>query len=110
MKLLLDQNLSHRLKATLASAFPGITHVRDFGMALASDDEVWERAKRDGLTIVSKDVDFNERGILFGHPPKVIWIRRGNCSTRDISDLLIAQRGPIERFHSDDQAGVLELY
>ena len=33
MKLLLDQNLSHRLVAALADVFPGSVHVRDVGLA-----------------------------------------------------------------------------
>jgi predicted nuclease of predicted toxin-antitoxin system len=34
---------------------------------------------------VSKDTDFHQRSFLFGGPPKVVWIRLGNCSTEDIA-------------------------
>ena len=45
MKLLFDQNLSHKLVAGLSDLFPGSVHVRDFGMAAAEDCSIWEFAK-----------------------------------------------------------------
>jgi hypothetical protein len=45
---------------------------------------VWHYAAEEGFTILSKDADFHERSFLLGHPPKVIWIRRGNCSTDEV--------------------------
>ena len=53
-------------------------------MEQTDDRLIWERAKQDGLTIVSKDSDFYQRAVLFGHPPKVIWIKRGNCPTKQV--------------------------
>ena len=94
----------------VAPEFPGSCHVRDFGLARVPDERVWEFARSSGRLIVTKDVDFNERSILYGHPPKVIWIRRGNCSTREIATLLTSQHAEIIRFHGDDSASVLELY
>ena len=70
MKLLFDQNLSYKLARSFSVEFPGSAHVRDLGLALAIDIEVWEYAKRLGFTIVSKDTDFSQRGFLFGPPPK----------------------------------------
>ena len=37
MKLLFDQNLSHRLVGQLAAEFPDSAHVRDVGLAAADD-------------------------------------------------------------------------
>ena len=84
MKLLLDQNLAPRLVAALAALYPDSKHVRDVGLAAANDDDVWRYAAAGGFTIVSKDADFHERSFVLGPPPKVIWIRRGNCSTTEI--------------------------
>ena len=98
MILLLDQNLSRRLIATLASQFPGTRHVQDFGLERADDGQVWEHAKASGLTIVTKDVDFHERSILYGHPPKVIWIRLGNCTTASVEMLLRNSLDTVLRF------------
>ena len=41
MKLLFDQNLSHKLVGQLSAEFPGSTHVRDAGLATAPDPDVW---------------------------------------------------------------------
>ena len=49
---------------------------------------VWTYAKDHEFTIVSKDSDFRQMSFTFGHPPKVIWIRRGNCSTSEIESIL----------------------
>jgi predicted nuclease of predicted toxin-antitoxin system len=50
-------------------------------MDQADDHEVWNYAQTNGFTIVTRDSDYNELLVLRGFPPKVIWIRRGNCST-----------------------------
>nr|WP_245549381.1 MULTISPECIES: DUF5615 family PIN-like protein [Methylomicrobium] len=52
------------------------------GLGGGSDDEVWRHAKENDFVIISKDADFYERSMLHGHPPKGIWIRRGNCTNR----------------------------
>ena len=52
MKLLFDQNLSHKLVALLAVEFPGSAHVRDFRMSRASDPAVWSFAASREFVIV----------------------------------------------------------
>jgi predicted nuclease of predicted toxin-antitoxin system len=47
--------------------------------------------------IVTKDADFSDLCMLLGFPPKVIWIRRGNCRTSDIEMLLRNHHSDIER-------------
>ena len=108
MRLLFDQNLSHKLVTQLASVFPDSTHVRDVGLARAEDTSVWDFAAG-GYTIVSKDSDFHQRSFLYGHPPKVIWLRIGNCKTTDIEHLLRRHFDDIERFHRDEEATFLAL-
>ncbi|MEE8169733.1 MAG: DUF5615 family PIN-like protein [Phycisphaerae bacterium] len=79
MKLLFDQNLSHRLVGKLQRIYPESAHARRIGMASATDEEVWQYARSHGYLIVTKDADLHERSLLFGHPPKIIWVRRGNA-------------------------------
>lgn len=109
MKLLFDENLSHKLVATLADVFPDSEHVRNVGLKAADDRLVWEYAAANDLIIVSKDSDFYQRSLLFGQPPKVIWIRRGNCSTADIEALLRGNFDDIEDFNDDAQEAFLVL-
>ncbi|MBX7257907.1 MAG: DUF5615 family PIN-like protein [Candidatus Hydrogenedentes bacterium] len=109
MKLLLDQNLSPRLTRLLSHQFPGILHVSEIGLDRASDLAVWEYARENDCTIVTKDADFSELGTIEGFPPRVIWIRRGNCSTSDIEALLKQNRDAIAMLIADPTAGVLVL-
>ena len=78
MRLLLDQNLSPRLVTGLADLYPESVHVRDVGLQMADDETIWAYAEQHGLAILSKDADFHQRSFVRGHPPKVVWIRRGN--------------------------------
>jgi len=82
MKLLLDENLSDRLVASLADLYPGSEQILTSGLGGAADDVIWEYARLHGLTIVSKDSDFFDRSVLTGAPPKVIWIRLGTVQRR----------------------------
>lgn len=109
MKLLFDQNLSERLVAALAGEYPDSVHVRQVGLARADDEQVWRYAERLGLTIVSKDADFHHRSLVRGHPPKVVWVRRGNCSTRDVEELLRRHRSDLESLDRDPEATFLVL-
>jgi len=89
--------------------FPGSVHVRDVGLARARDAEVWDHAVAHDLTIVSKDSDFHQRSVLTAPPPKVIWIRLGNCTTADIARLLRDQAAAIQLFGEDPEASFLAL-
>ena len=88
MKLLFDQNISPSLVALLADLFPGSLHVREAGLERATDESVWQFALERGFAIVTKDSDFQERSQMAGSAPRVVWVRRGNCSTRDIEAML----------------------
>ena len=109
MRLLLDQNLSPRLLATLAALYPGSTHVREVGLQTADDETVWQYAAQQGFAIVSKDADFHERSFLLGHPPKVIWIRRGNCSTDEVAAILRDHHAEVLVFERDEAGSFLAL-
>jgi len=110
VKLLLDHHLSHKLVARLADVFPESTQTRLIGFARAPDPEIWFHARSHGFLIVSKDNDFAELAVLRGAPPKVIWLRIGNCSTRAVERLLRLHVSVIEEFADDPERVVLELY
>lgn len=111
MKLLLfDQNVSPRLVERLADVFPGSTHVSLLGMGNAMDIEIWQYARDHDYIIVTKDADFSELGVMKGFPPKIIWIRRGNCSTSDIETILRDHREVIQQLGEDESTGILVLF
>ena len=109
MKLLFDQNLSPKLVIRLAEIFPDSVHVREVGLEASEDSLVWEHAKSNGLIIVSKDNDMHQRSFVFGAPPKVVWVRLGNCSTTDVENLLRRHVNTLALFESDRFAAFLIL-
>ena len=109
MKLLFDQNLAPRLVDALQDLFPDSEHVREVDLARADDQVVWRYASEHGFTIVSKDADFHQVSLLHGAPPKVIWIRRGNCTTEEIISVLRDYSEEMEDFESDEEASFLAL-
>lgn len=109
MKFLYDQNLAPRLAVALSDLFPESAHVRDLGMAEAQDSEIWVHARESGFAIVSKDNDFQQMSFVFGAPPKVIWIRRGNCTVAEIEEILRANVSRILEFDQDEESSYLVL-
>lgn len=109
MKLLFDENLSHKLVSRLADLYPGSTHVAEAGLVESPDREVWEFAKENAFLIVSADADFYELATTNGPPPKVIWLRRWTHPTHDAEDLLRRNALRITEFERDPELGVLIL-
>lgn len=109
MKLLFDQNLSPRLPTRLAGMFPDSAHVRTVGLSRASDSEVWEYARANDFAIASKDGDFRQRSFLYGHPPKVLWLRVGNCSVQLVESLIKDNVELILDFEGDAEIACLVL-
>jgi predicted nuclease of predicted toxin-antitoxin system len=109
LKLLLDQNLSPRLVQALQGAHPGSAHVREFGLQTASDAEVWSFAKANGFDILSKDSDFHQMSFLYGPPPKVVWVRLGNCTTDQVREALLRHADRLAAFREDEQAAFVVL-
>jgi predicted nuclease of predicted toxin-antitoxin system len=108
LKLLFDQNLSPRLVAALNDLFPTSSHVQTLEPDRATDAVVWDYAKHNDFAIVTKDIDFYEQSLLFGSPPKIIWIRRGNCATREIEQCIRANLENISKLnHQSDLAAII---
>ena len=110
MKLLFDENLPDKLLGLLQDMFPSSCHVLTIGTPPITDKMIWEYARSHGLTIVTKDADYQQISALRGYPPKVIWVRRGNCSTQQIESLLRNNVERIRAFLDDKDAGTLILF
>ena len=109
MKLLFDQNLSWRLPIKLADLYLDSQHVRDAGLKESEDIDIWEYAKANDFVIVTKDMDFQQRSLLFGYPPKVVRLRVGNCPVQTIEDLLRRHSATIHTFEIDESKSYLVL-
>ena len=109
MKLLFDENLSPKLPRLLATLFPGSMHVRECGLLGHTDEEVWEYARANGFAIISQDSDFQQRSLLYGHPPKLVWLRIGNCTRQQLTHLITTHEQDIHALDADPFESVLVL-
>jgi predicted nuclease of predicted toxin-antitoxin system len=109
VKLLFDENLSLKLVRVFAKDFPGSSHVEVAGLRGATDSVIWDYARDNGFTIISKDNDFRQRSFLHGAPPKVIWLSIGNAGTDAIASLLRNSRDRVYRFIEQPDEGLLVL-
>jgi predicted nuclease of predicted toxin-antitoxin system len=109
MNLLFDHNLSPRLVNRLADVFPGSSHVFLLGLAQASDNEIWNYARDNDFVLVTKDADFGDLVVLRGFPPKVLWLRLGNCTTGQVEALIRVHAAAIQQFIADQAVGILSL-
>jgi len=85
-----DQNISYKILKFIPNQFSASRTVKKEGLLNATDCEIWEFARRNGYIIVTNDSIFNDLNLLFGFPPKIIWIRTGNLATQNLASLLIA--------------------
>lgn len=110
MKLLFDHNISHKLVARLADVFPDSSQTRLLNLSRTNDSQLWRVAKANDFIFVSKDRDVAELAVLRGAPPKIIWLRIGNCKTSVIERLLRWNVEIIRQFVADPERVVLELF
>jgi predicted nuclease of predicted toxin-antitoxin system len=109
MKLLFDHNLSPRLVARFADLYPHSSHLYFLGLDQANDRNVWQYAGDNEYIIVTKDADFYDLAILLGYPPKLIWIRVGNCTTSEVEVLLRSRYDDIVVLSQDVSLRILVL-
>lgn len=107
MKLLFDENISYRIVKKLEQNYPESSHVKFHNLLQVPDRKVWDFAKKENFTIVSNDSDFNDFSLIWGFPPKIIWLQTGNTSTKHIVEILNKEIVRIIDFFNDEENGVL---
>ena len=113
MKLLFDQNISFRIIKQLDSKLPESSQVRLLGLENAEDIEIWEYAKANDFTVVTFDTDFYDFSLIKGVPPKIIWLRLGNASTKNIASCVLSNYELIKEFIVNEdykELACLEIY
>jgi predicted nuclease of predicted toxin-antitoxin system len=109
MKLLLDENLSDRITSKIIDLYPNSEHVKTLALTNTDDALIWEYAKANSFVIVSKDSDFHQRSLLYGHPPKFIYLRIGNSPTSKIIQILRDNFVTIAQFDNSEVESILVL-
>ena len=109
MKLLFDENLSYKLCDRVKDIFPSSTHTSLEGLSTATDLEIWQFARENSFSIVTKDSDFNDILVLNGFPPHIIWIRSGNSRISTIELLLRNHEDILKKLKTENEQGLIEL-
>lgn len=92
MKLLLDENLSRRVVPFIQESYPQSTQVALIGLEKMNDRELRQYAIDNDFIIATKDADFYEMNLIYGQPPKIIWLKMGNQSKAATINALINHR------------------
>ena len=109
MKLLFDQNISPKIVRQVEADFPNSKQVRHVGLEDASDAIIFDYAKKNGYTVVTFDSDFVDLNVIRGIPPKIIWLKTGNLTTKSISNLLRKYMSALHKFIESEEEGILEI-
>jgi predicted nuclease of predicted toxin-antitoxin system len=109
MKFLFDQNISHKILKFLPVQFSNSSTVKKEGLINSSDRDIFLFARKNSFVIVTQDSDFQELNANLGSPPKIIWIRIGNLSTKEISRLLIENENQLVFFIQSDFLGTFQF-
>lgn len=110
MKLLLDENLSRRIVPLLQSDYPASSQVALLHLDTTTDREIWEYARANDFVIVTRDSDFHELSLLYGSPPKVIWLKTGNQSKASTLHTLIGRKEEISMALLQTDKNCIEIY
>lgn len=109
MRLLFDQNISHRIVTRLHDILPESRQIRDLNLENSTDKQIWEYARENNFTIVTFDEDFYNFSVVWGHPPKIIWLRTFNQTTNNIEMILRKHINSILNFEKDLEIACLEI-
>lgn len=109
MKLLLDENLSDRIIPQIIDLYSNSAHVKTLKLTNTDDVVIWEYAQANNFVIVSKDSDFHQRSLLYGQPPKFIYLRIGNCPTSKIVQIMRENFDIISQFRDSEVESILVL-
>jgi predicted nuclease of predicted toxin-antitoxin system len=111
MKILIDQNISFRIVARIQQAFPNIAHVKSLNLIDENDYKIFKFARQNGFdAILTLDEDFYNILLEYNPPPKVIWLRIGNCSTAHLAQIILNNQTDIQTFLNDTTHDCLEIF
>lgn len=106
MKFLVDNALSPNLAVGLRAAGHDVVHLRDIGLASASDAEVFQIALADSRVIVSEDTDFGTLLALRNAVKPSVLLFRG-IQDRSAANLLSLLQTNIAAVTGDLDAGAV---
>lgn len=111
MKILIDQNISFRLTALIQNVFPNTSHVKTLNLIDNPDFHIFMYARKNTFdAVLTLDEDFYNILLEHNAPPKVIWLRTGNCSTAYLAQIILKNAALIQSFSDDLTLDCLEIF
>lgn len=111
MKLLVDQNISHKLIPFLKGKFSSIYHVKELGLINTDDHAIFMYARENIFdAVITLYDDFVRLLNQFSAPPKIIWLRTGNCSTSFLAKILDLKFDLIKEFVQSEDHFLYEIF
>lgn len=109
MRLVLDQNISFRLIPRLTDLCEHACHVKNLGLIDADDRDIWTYAREHGLSIVTFDSDFYDLSLIWGSPPKIIWLQTNDQRSDNVELMLRQNAETIRAFIERSDLSCLEI-
>ena len=95
----------------LAPFFEEVSHVSELKITQPADDiSIWNYAKMNGFTIISKDDDFEKIVLLRKAPPKLIYLKTYNLDTNKLVVLILEYKDKIVDFVNSNENDIFEIY
>ena len=94
------------IKAFFHFTFGFILHYAFVFLVLSQSLSVFRRMF---VIIMRRNMAIAYCALRVGYPPKVIWIRRGNCSNRQIELLLRNKVDAIRAFNDDTELSFMQI-
>jgi predicted nuclease of predicted toxin-antitoxin system len=111
MTFILDENLSWRIAKLIQSEFPDCIHIIDiFDDTSPLDISIWNYAFENNMAIITIDNDFNILSKFYNSLPKIIHLQVHNESNKAIANRLISHAEEINKFISNENLFLLEIY
>jgi predicted nuclease of predicted toxin-antitoxin system len=89
MTIWVDAQMSPAIAVWISRSFAvNALAVRELNLRDATDQEIFQAAKRENVTVMTKDNDFVLLLDRFGPPPQVIWVTCGNTSNARLKEIL----------------------
>ena len=89
MKIWIDAQISPQIALWIGDNFDfQAVAVRELGLRDAEDIEIFNSARDEDATVLTKDRDFIDLLSRYGPPPKLIWLTCGNTSNEILQQIL----------------------
>ena len=110
MKILFDENISWRIVKKTEPFFTEVVHVSELQIIQpATDISIWNYAKKNDFTIITKDDDFEKLVLLKKAPPKVVHLKTFNLNTNNLAELIAMNSNKIKDFINSTEE-IFEIY